>query len=170
MLMFNLNQKLDRINTVLFIIYGLLGLIDLFYLSSYLKILMVFNLIIALTTLYLMNQQMKQDPIVYRSPMYYLSFFFFTMITIWISGGFHSLLFPYLYLFPVLYVSVNFPRKGSTGIGILTVATLWLILLQDPSQEKFEQTVIATILVIAIPQIVGYMVKEYILHMRARKS
>lgn len=154
-------EKVDKINKIIIITYGL----TLFYLiihSSFRDCLLQgCNLIISVSILLFMDQKMKKEPIMHRSPIYYYAFPFFATYTIFLTGGYKSLLFPILFLFPVVYSSINFPRKGSTGIAILINVVMLLFLKQDPLLRKWEQVAFLFIILFIIPQAIGLLIKHY---------
>lgn len=157
--------KVDKINKIIIITYGL----TLFYLiihSSFRDCLLPgCNLIISVSILLFMDQKMKKEPIMHRSPIYYYAFLLFATYTIFLTGGYKSLLFPILFLFPVVYTSINFPRKGSTGIAILTNVVMLLFFVQDPLLRKWQHVAYLFILIFIIPQVIGLLVKKYKLKM-----
>jgi len=113
-----------------------------------------------------MNHFMKQEPIFHRSPYYYFVFLTLVTITVFLDGAYNSFLFPLIFFLPALYVSVNFSRKGSSGVAIFAVTIIWLILMQDPLHQKLENVVLVSLSILALPQIIGYLIKEYINHMK----
>lgn len=160
-------RKVEKINIVIISAYGLAIIISLLttpfndrfiYLS--------FALLVSISIISVINHLLKHEPIVHRSPLYYYAFLVFSTITVYIDGGYSSKLFPAIFILPILYTSINFSRKGSTGIAIFSVIVVWLTILQDPYLVKLDQTIIISILLLVIPQTIGFLVKEYVSNMK----
>lgn len=160
--MINNIKKVEKINNLVIYTYGFAFLISLFNTPKEKFIIMLIDLVISIVILVVMNKKMEVEPTLHRSPVFYYAFLALVTITIYLSGIYQSELFPELFIFPIIYISVNFPRKASTGVSIFGVVIIWLILLQDPTLEKLDLVIITTIVIIVIPRIIGFIVKEYI--------
>lgn len=160
-------RKVDGINLLMIITYGLVIFISMLQYPIGDKFLYMFmDLITSMVILLVMNHMLKHEPIVHRSPIYYYAFLTLVTLTIYIDGGFASRLFPALLILPILYTAINFSRKGSTAIAIFAVAIIWLTLIQDPMLTKLYQSIIITIIVLAMPHMIGLLVKEYVYNMK----
>lgn len=160
-------RKSDEVNLILIFTYGVIILIvllqkplgkDLLY--------MLIDLLFSMGTLLVMNHLLKHEPIVHRSPIYYYTFITLVTITIYADGGYSSNLFPALLILPILYTVINFSRKGSTAIAMFAVLIIWLTLAQDPLLTKLYQSIIMSIIILAMPHTLGLLVKEYVLSMK----
>jgi len=52
------------------------------------------------------------------------------------------------------------------GVAILSVAMMWLLLASHPLFIKLDQVIIATLVNLTLPIMIGYMVKEHVVHMK----
>lgn len=164
--MSNYLRKVEKINIIIILMYGLSIFITLFHLPIDRIVYLVFDLIISMLILLVMDQLMKHEPIVHRSPFYYFTFLFLVTFTVYVGGGYDSALFPVIFFLPVLYISINFSRQGSTAVAILAITIMWLTLLQDPDLTKFNQTIFLSVVLLAVPQVFGFLVKEYVQRMK----
>lgn len=160
-------RKTDKINLILIFTYSLVIFVTLTQKplgESFLYL--VVDLIFSLVTLLVMNHLLKHEPIAHRSPFYYYTFLTLVTMTIYIDGGYTSDLFPALLILPVLYTVINFSRKGSTAITIFAVLVIWMTLIQDLALTKLYQSIIMSIIIIAMPHSLGLLVKEYVYNMK----
>lgn len=160
-------RKADEINLILIFTYGLVIFVTLIQESFGERFLYLFiDLIFSMAALLAMNHLLKHEPIAHRSPIYYYTFITLVAITIYADGGYASDLFPALLILPILYTVVNFPRKGSTALAIFAVVIIWMTLVQDPELTKLYQSIIMSIVILAMPHTLGLLVKEYIYSMK----
>lgn len=163
----NYIRRVDRINIVMIFAYGLSIIISMLQAQSTKHFMfLLLNLVFSISILLIMNQLLKHEPIVHRSPIYYYAFLTLTTITVYIDGGYSSNLFPIIFVLPVLYTSVNFSRKGSTGIAIFASIIILLTVLQKPEPDKIDYAIIITLICLAMPQLIGLMVKEYVMNIK----
>ncbi len=167
--MLNYIRKVEKINIIMISTYGLALIISMFYMSYEKVYMMMIDFVASVGILIFMNEMIKKEPIYHRSPFYYYAFLGFVTVSVYIDGANHSIFYPVLFILPVLYVAVNFPRKGSTGIAIFAVTIIWLIRLQDPmliAANQVNQTILYSVIILALPQLVGFLVKEYVSNMK----
>jgi|GEM_PF-4121012 len=164
--MIEIVRKSAKINLLIIFAYGLALLFSSLVLPLEEMGLLVIFMLVSLLFLLYMNKRMKYEPILYRSPLYYYTFLIASTAAVYISGGNLSPLFPTLFILPIIYVAINFSRKGSTGLSILANAIIWLTLLQDPTLTKIDDAIIVSIIIFILPHLVGLIVKEYVVHMK----
>jgi len=160
-------RKAEEINLIIIFTYSLVIFVILIQKplgESFLY--MLIDLIFSMVTLLVMNNLLKHEPIAHRSPFYYYTFLTLVTITIYIDGGYLSDLFPALLILPILYTVVNFSRRGSTAIAIFAVAVIWMTLIQDTALTKLYQSIIMSIIILAMPHSLGLLVKEYVYSMK----
>jgi len=162
----NFIRKVEKINVVVIISFGAAVSLSILNNGVTDSIYLLGLLIVALVILGIMNHLLKLEPIVHRSPIYYYVFLTLSTLAIYLDGAYSSRLFPALFILPILYISVNFSRKGSTGVAFFSIAIIWFTLLQDKELYKLNESIIISIIIIALPHIIGFIVKEYVNNMK----
>lgn len=158
-------RKVKKINNVIVFVYGLLLLISCFHVNSYWKVIIPY-VIITTGILLFLNYRLHQDHFGFRSLYHHYTFYIFVLHSILLTNKHESLLFPTIFILPVLFVSVNFTRRESTGIAILSFVTIGIILLADPLKIKMIEVIVTSLFILVLPQIVGYLIKMHLNHVR----
>ncbi|WP_339060505.1 hypothetical protein [Tepidibacillus marianensis] len=164
--MFQLIRRVGKINGLIISVYGLMILFPIMVGSPYHFYPLFIDFAVSMSILFLMNHRIQQEPMIQRSAFYYYVFILLVLVTIWLTGLTNSVLFPHLFVLPVLYISNNFSRRGSMGIAILSVVIVWFLLANDPLQLKRDQVIVASLVNLSLPIMIGYIVKEYIFQMK----
>ncbi|OEF99507.1 hypothetical protein BHF71_08800 [Vulcanibacillus modesticaldus] len=157
-------RKVDRVNSIMIAIYFLTVLFNVLSLPRVDFIVILIDLFFSMIILLYVNKQIRLNPIVHRSPVYYYVFLTLVTLTVYLNGSYSSQLYPTLFLIPILYTTVNFSRKGSMGIAIFSIVIIWLLLLQDPTYRKLEQVVSISVIILTTQVTIGFLVKEHISH------
>ena len=161
-------RKVEKINSLIIVVYGLFILFPLVTRQTYHVPIypLLIDLVGSMGILFAFNHRVNQEPMYQRSPLYYYVFIVLVLVTFWLTGLTESVLFPHLFVLPVLYVSINFSRRGSIGISILSIVSIWLLLAGDFTLENSEEALIISVINLALPILFGYIAKEHISHMR----
>jgi hypothetical protein len=155
------NKYRQQMNDYLFLVLLIVSIISLknAYLSHVYTV--VLGMLILLSGLWYFLRQVKNDRFTLHTPLGYLSFYFIILILVLISGGSLSLLFPEVFLLGVLFVITNTGRKISFGVAVMGATTISLLYLHNPVTSSMIYRVCITItLMVAIPQIFGYIYKK----------
>lgn len=141
----------------------LLGIVQISIENNWLYF--IFLLITGMLLFYI-GVRSKTDRDFMREPLIIYLPSILALLAIWFTGGSSSLLFPELLLIPVIIVSVNLPRRIAMSVASLNMLIIWLFAFVEPSYfPNTSSTVylfIYTILILAIPQIFGYLIRHRI--------
>ncbi len=158
-------RKVRNINNLIITLYGVLLFFASFYVPDHHLVPITYT---TMTTgiLFFFNHKMYKDNIGFRPIYHHYAFYLMVLHSIFLTNNHDSILFPVLFILPVLFVSVNFSRRESTGIAILSIVTIILILLADPMRTKLIEVIVTCLFILVLPQIVGYLIKMHLQHVR----
>lgn len=151
-----INEENKKVNILLIVVYGLSILLTIPEVEVEFKGILFYDFFISMLVLFFYYLRLINITIFKHSIFNYI-FVYLVTITIFIGGSYNSLLFPTLFMIPVLFGVLNLNMQNSMGVSIFSIAIIWLILLQDPNLTKIGEVIFNSFYIIIFQVILGVL-------------
>ncbi len=154
-------NKLNKVNIILIFLYFASTILAILQVNSTGKVLLI--IVVSISTVFLLYINVKDLKYINRHklPIYYYFFVIIVIITLYCSGSYNSILFPYAFLLPFLHSVINFSRREGVAITIFILASMWLILMGDIYLFKIYQVIFASTIMVFVQIVIELLKKEY---------
>lgn len=155
-------MKVYQFNLWAAIIYALFLIAIGSYIPEQIQMIYIVFAILSLVLHVFLYYKVDKEPIFGRNPLVVLIPYLNITIVIFVSGGPDSILFQWGYLFTVILVSINFQRRVSSGIAILSAVTFALIQQTSVSVSSLEilKITVTGFVLLMLPQFI-YILQKY---------